>query len=98
MCGVGLRFGQPKTRNPRMAETLGLSGYKLLISQKGPAVRIHPKALMVQEMDTRGREVRQDILRYHSHLMGIGGPLIPGWGTGAWDVGLQCSVLLKVAL
>lgn len=47
MCGVGLRFGQPKTRNPLMAETLGLSGYKLLISQKCPAVLIHPKALIV---------------------------------------------------
>lgn len=92
MCGVGLRFGQPKTRNPLMAETLGLSGYKLLISQKCPAVLIRPKALIVQEADTRGREAsKEELLRYHAHLVGIGGPVVPGaLEPGMWVCSALC--------
>ena len=47
MSGVSFRLGQPKTRNPLMAETLGLSGYKLCISHKCPGAIIRPKALII---------------------------------------------------
>lgn len=38
------------------AETVGLGGYKLLISQKSPGVIIHPEALISLSRWTPGEE------------------------------------------
>lgn len=88
MSGVSLRLGQPKTRNPLMAETLGLSGYKLLISHNCPGGILHPNSSLWRWTPGEGGEWNRKFSGTSRSRMACGD--LYSLGSRSRDIGQQC--------